>query len=65
MTGRIRTTTVEGKRYKFYSDFFAKCTIAEDENGTRKAIRTGGYIRNDLTARKAIAIHFGHKTFRK
>ena len=65
MTGTIRTTTVDGKNYKVYGDFIKRCTIAEDENGTKKAISANGYISNDLTVRKAIAIHFGHKTFRK
>lgn len=65
MIGTIRTTTVEGKNYKVYADFIKRCTIAEDENGTKKAISASGYIINDLTVRKAIAIHFGHKTFRK
>ena len=58
-------TTVEGKRYKVWSDFIMRATYAEDENGTVRAICTSGYISKDLTIRKEIAIRFGHKTFRK
>lgn len=65
MAGTIHTTTVEGKTYKVWSDFIARATFAEDENGTKKIIKSSGYIRNDLTMRKAIAIRFGHKTFKK
>lgn len=65
MIGTIHTTTVEGKTYKYYSDFIYRGTFAEDEEGNRKLIKSSGYISKDLTARKAIAIVFGHKTFRK
>lgn len=66
MTGTIRTTTVEGKTYKVWSDFIMRATFAKScETGETKQISAGGYIRNDLTVRKEIAIRFGHKTFRK
>ena len=65
MTGQIRTTTVEGKTYKVWSDFIAIETFAENENGEIKRIHGNGYINNDLTVRKAIANVFGHKTFKK
>ena len=65
MKGEIRTATVAGKQYKVWSDFVARATFAEDENGTIKAISTSGYIHNDLTVRKAIACVFHLSTFRK
>lgn len=65
MTGTIRTTTVQGKTYKFWSDFMKRGTFAEDENGTVKQIASSGYIHKDLTARKAIACVFGLESFRK
>lgn len=65
MKGEIRTTTVAGNQYKVWSDFIARATFAENEDGVVKAIRSGGYIHNDLTVRKAIANSFGLSTFRK
>lgn len=65
MTGEIRTTSVEGKKYTVWSDFRKKCTYAMDSTSDKKAIRTNGYMHNDLAVRKAIAIVFGHKTFKK
>ena len=65
MAGTIKTTTVEGKTYKVWSDFIARATFAEDECGNKKSLREGGYISNDLAVRKAIASRFNHKTFRK
>lgn len=65
MTGQIRTTTVEGRTYKVWSDFIARGTFAENENGEIKKIHGNGYIHNDLTVRKAIAVAFGHETFKK
>lgn len=65
MTGTIRNTTVEGTQYKVWSDFMDRCTYAENENGEIKKIRSNGYISNDLSIRKAIAIVFGHNSFRK
>ena len=65
MTGQIRTTTVEGRTYKVWSDFVARGTFAEAEDGTVKQISSSGYIHNDLTVRKAIAVQFKLKSFRK
>lgn len=65
MTGTIRTTTVQGQRYEVWSDFNARSTFAQNANGEVRRISTGGYIRNDLTVRKAIAAQFGHDSFRK
>ena len=65
MTGTVHTTTVEGKTYRYWSDFIMRGTYAEDEDGNRKRIKGSGYLTKDLTARKAIALVFGHKSFRK
>lgn len=65
MKGTIYTTTVEGKTYKYWNDFMYRGTFAENEDGEVKQIKGSGYLTKDLTARKAIACTFGHKTFRK
>ena len=65
MKTNTRTTTVEGKTYTVWSDFIARATFAENEAGEAKKLCGSGYIHNDLTVRKAIAVAFGHKTFRK
>lgn len=65
MIGTIYTTTVEGNVYRYWSDFIRRGSFAEDEEGNRKQIKGSGYITKDLTARKAIACVFGHKSFRK
>ena len=65
MRGQIHTTTVEGKVYKYWSDFSWRATFAENEDGDVVKIHGNGYIHKDLTARKAIAAAFGHKTFKK
>lgn len=65
MRGTIHMTTVEGKNYKYWSDFMARATFAEDEDGIVKRVHGNGYITKDLTARKAIAAAFGHESFRK
>lgn len=65
MTGTMRKTTVQGKQYEVWSNFIDRCTYAKSEDGEVKRINDGGYIHNDLTVRKAIAIHFGHSSFRK
>lgn len=65
MIGKIETTTVEGKIYKYWSDFIKRGTFAEDEEGIVKCIKGSGYLGNDLSVRKAIAVAFGHRTFRK
>ena len=65
MTGTVRTTTVNGKQYKVWSDFIKRGTFAESESGEVKMISGSGYIHKDLTVRKAIALVFGLDTFRK
>lgn len=60
-----REAIVNGKTFKVWSDFIMRGTFAEDENGTVKQISYSGYIRNDLTVRKAIATAFNLPTFRK
>ena len=65
MTTTVRTTTVAGKTYKVWSDFNARGTFAEDENGVVKKIYGSGYIHNDLTVRKHISYAFQTGTFRK
>lgn len=66
MQSTIRTTTVNGKAFEVWSDFIKRATFARDtETGEVKAISGSGYIRNDLTVRKEIAIRFGLPTFRK
>ena len=66
MTTEIRTTTVNGKSFEVWSDFIKRATFARNtETGEVKAISSSGYIRNDLTVRKEIAIRFGLPTFKK
>ena len=59
-----RATFVNGKRYIVYRDFINRCVYAEDEEGNKKVIHCGGYVNNDLTVRKCIALAFGLPTFR-
>lgn len=65
MMGQVKVTKVNGKTFKVWSDFLKKATIAENENGERKILASGSYLRNDLTIRKAIACTFHEPTFRK
>ena len=65
MKGTTTIHQVNGKQYSVWSDFIALATFAQDENGTVKRICGGGYIRNELTVRKAIANAFQLSTFRK
>lgn len=65
MKSQVYQTTVQGKTFKYWSDFVMRATYAEDENGNVKRIRSCGYVSNDLTARKAIACVFGFNSFRK
>ena len=65
MTGTITEHQVEGQRYQVWADFIQRATYARNEAGETKRIHGSGYISNDLSIRKAIAIHFGHKSFRK
>ena len=65
MKSQITVHQVAGKQYKVWSDFIARATFAEDENGTVEKLCGGSYISNDLTVRKTIACVFGLPTFRK
>ena len=65
MTGATRTITVNSKSFTIWADFIKRCMFAEDENGIIKPINGGGYLRNELTIRKAIAATFNLTTFRK
>lgn len=65
MTGTIKSITVGGKIYKVWSDFVMRATYAENENGEIKTIKSSGYLSNELSVRKAIAIFFGLGSFRK
>ena len=66
MISEIRTTTVHGITFEVWSDFIARATFAKCcVTGEQKRISSGGYIRNDLTVRKAIATAFKLTTFRK
>jgi len=63
--GKTTTTTVAGKEYMVWADFIARGTFAENEAGEVKQISFRGYIKNDLTVRKAIQMAFGLDDFRK
>lgn len=65
MKGTIKNITVGGKVYKVWSDFIARGTFAENENGEVKQIKSSGYLNNELSIRKAIAVFFGLGSFRK
>ena len=62
----IRTTSVQGIAYEVWSDYIQRATFAKNTiTGEEKAIKSSGYLSNDLSERKAIAVHFGHDSFRK
>lgn len=66
MIGEVRQTTVAGIPFEVWSDFTLRATLARrSTDGEVKAIHKGGYIKADLTVRKAIAKSFAMKTFRK
>ena len=66
MKGTVRETTVSGIAFDVWSDFIKRATFAMNkETGEIKMIRESGYITNDLTVRKAIAIFFKLPTFKK
>lgn len=58
-------TTVNGKEYKVWSDYIARGTFAENEDGEIKQISYSGYISKDLTIRKAIANAWNLNSFRR
>ena len=62
----VEQTTVNGKKFNHWGDCIKRCEFAEDvETGEVKVIRCNGYLSNDLSVRKAIAMAFGLPTFRK
>lgn len=66
MKGQIYTTTVNGSEYTYWADFIMRGMYAKCEaTGETKMVKSSGYIKNDLTARKAIADAFGLDSFRK
>lgn len=65
MIGTVTMHQVQGKQYKVWSDFNMRATYAEDENGKVKCLRGSGYLSNDLTIRKAIALCWDLKSCRK
>lgn len=64
MKGLVKVTTVEGKEFKVWSDFIERATFAEDENGAVEKI-SSGYLKKDLTIRKAIQSAYGLESFKK
>jgi hypothetical protein len=65
MIGTIKNITVNKMNFKVWSDFIKKGTFAENENGEVKMIKGNGYLSNELSIRKSIAIYFNLPTFRK
>lgn len=65
MKGQAKEVVVGGKSYKVWSDFIMRSTYAESESGEVKKIKDSGYLSNELSIRKAIAIFFGLASFRK
>lgn len=58
---RAKDYEVDGKKYKVWSDFEKRSTLAEDENGTVRALSTSGYVSSDKTIKKVIKEQFGAK----
>lgn len=54
MQGTTKNITVNKKTYKVYSDFIARATYAEDENGNKLTLRTSGYMSSERTIKKTI-----------
>ena len=67
MKGTVKTIKMnkQTRTFKVWSDFIKRATFAKDENGTIKCIHDCGYIKNELSIRKAIANAFGLESFRK
>ena len=65
MKSTVKVITVLGKEYKVWSDYVMRATYAEDETGCIKMIKSSGYLKNELSVRKAIAATFGLESFRK
>lgn len=66
MIGTVRTTQVSGIKFNVWSDFDKRGTFALNiETGEIKQIQGSGYIKQDLTVRKAIARAYQLPSFRK
>ena len=65
MTGTKKSITVNKKIYTVWADFIKRCMFAMDEDGYVKRINGNGYLKNELTIRKAIAEAYALPTFRK
>lgn len=66
MKGQSKFTQVSGIEFEVYSDFIARGTFAVNkQTGETKMIKSSGYMSNDLSIRKAIALVFHLPTFRK
>lgn len=64
MKSVIKRTIVQGTPYEVWSDYIMRATFAKNEISCDvKAIKTSGYLSNDLSIRKAIAVTFGHSKF--
>lgn len=62
---KMQNITVNKLNFKVWSDSLKRGTFAENENGEVKMIKSSGYLSNELSIRKAIAICFGLESFRK
>ena len=65
MTGTKIDVKVNGKMFRVWADFIKRCMFAENEDGIIKMIHNGGYIKNELTTRKAISAAYGMDSFKK
>lgn len=65
MKTNFKEVQVAGKKFTVYADFVKRGCFAVDENGVEKQISFSGYVSNELSVRKAIALVFELSTFRK
>ena len=66
MNSTIKVTTVNGKTYTVWSEYFkTRGTYAADPDGKVKRISDETYLKDDLAIRKAIANAHSLPTFRK
>lgn len=57
--GHIKIYEINGKKYKVYSDFSKRATIAEDvETGEKHNLSSSGYITNERTIKERIKMYF-------
>lgn len=54
MQSTAKNITVNGKNYKVYSDYIARATYAEAEDGTKLTLRTSGYMSSERSIKKTI-----------